>query len=60
MRTLPQYRSVLESARLATASINLRLSAIRKLAAEAAENGLLDRSVAQVIVSLKWAESRDS
>jgi site-specific recombinase XerD len=48
-----QYRSVLESAGLATASINLRLSAIRKLAAEAAENGLLDRSVAQGIVSLK-------
>jgi hypothetical protein len=42
-----QYRSVLESAGLAPASINLRLSAIRKLAAEAAENGLLDRGVAQ-------------
>jgi site-specific recombinase XerD len=48
-----QYRSVLESAGLTPASINLRLSAIRKLAAEAAENGLLDRSVAQGIVSLK-------
>ena len=42
-----QYRSVLESASLAPASINLRLSAIRKLAAEAAENDLLDRSVAR-------------
>jgi hypothetical protein len=42
-----QYRSALESDSLATASINLRLSAIRKLAAERAENGLLDRSVAQ-------------
>jgi integrase len=31
----------------------LRLSAIRKLAAEAAENGLLDRTPAQGIVSLK-------
>ena len=48
-----QYRSVLESAGLAPPSINLRLSAIRKLAAEAAENDLLDRSVAQGIVSLK-------
>ena len=48
-----QYRSVLESAGLAPPSINLRLSAIRKLAAEAAENGLLDRRVAQGIVSLK-------
>ena len=44
-----QYRSVLESAGLAPASINLRLSAIRKLAEEAAENGWLDRSVAQGI-----------
>ena len=48
-----QYRSVLESASSAASSINLRLSAIRKLAADAAENGLLDRSVAQGIVSLK-------
>jgi integrase len=47
------YRSVLESASLAPPSINLRLSAFRKLAAEAAENDLLDRSVAQGIVSLK-------
>jgi hypothetical protein len=42
-----QYRSVLESGGLAPTSINLRLSAIRKLAAEAAKNGLLDRGVAQ-------------
>jgi integrase len=42
-----------QSAGLAPASINLRLSAIRKLAAEAAENALLDRSAAQGIVSLK-------
>jgi site-specific recombinase XerD len=48
-----QYRSVLESTGLAPPSINLRLSAIRKLAAEAAENDLLDRNVAQGIVSLK-------
>jgi hypothetical protein len=38
---------------LAPASINVQLSAIRKLATEAAENDLLDRSVAQGIVSLK-------
>jgi site-specific recombinase XerC len=50
---IQQYRTVLELAGLAPPSINLRLSAIRKLAAEAAENGLLDRSVAQGIVSLK-------
>ena len=33
--------------------MNVRLSAIRKLATEAAENGLLDRPVAQAIASLK-------
>ncbi len=48
-----QYRSVLEGAGLAPASVNLRLSAIRKLASEAAENGLLDGHIAQGIVSLK-------
>jgi site-specific recombinase XerD len=48
-----QYRSVLESASLSPPSSNLRLSAICKLAAEAADNGLLDRSVAQGIVALK-------
>jgi len=48
-----QFRTVLESASLAPASINLRLSAIRKLSEKAAENDLLDRSVAQGIVSLK-------
>ena len=52
-RSNQQYRSVLESTGLAPPSINLRLSAIRKLAAEVAENGLLDRSVTQGIVSLK-------
>jgi hypothetical protein len=38
---------------LAPASINLQLSAIRKLATEAAENNSLDHSVAHGIVSLK-------
>ena len=37
-------------ARLAPTSVNLRLSEIRKLAAEAAENDLLNHSVAQGIV----------
>ena len=46
-----QYWGVLESASLAPPSINLRLSAIRKLATEAAKNDLLDRSVAQGIVT---------
>jgi site-specific recombinase XerD len=48
-----QYRSRLESSGLAPASVNVRLSAIRKLASEAAENDLLDRNIAQGILSLK-------
>jgi len=49
------YRAHLESEGLAPATINLRLAALRKLAAEAAENGILDRSVAQGVTSLKGA-----
>jgi site-specific recombinase XerD len=48
-----QYRSLLDASGLRAASVNLRLSAIRKLAAEAAENGLLDRNLAQGIASIK-------
>ena len=47
------YRSAAESERLAPSTINVRLAALRKLASEAAENGMLDRSVAQSITSLK-------
>jgi hypothetical protein len=54
------YRSVVESAGLAPASINVRLSAIHKLAEEAAENGLLDRGVAQGIVSFKGVRQSGS
>jgi site-specific recombinase XerD len=48
-----QYRSELASFQLSPATVNLHLSAIRKLVSEAAENGLLDRTVAQTILSLK-------
>ena len=51
--TVQQYRSWMEVLGLAPASVNLRLSAIRKLVAEAAENGRLDRGVAQSISSIK-------
>jgi hypothetical protein len=48
-----QYRTRLEESGLGSSAVNVRLSAIRKLAAEAAENGWLDRPVAQGILSLK-------
>jgi len=49
------YRTALESTALAPSTVNVRLAALRKLAAEAAENGLLDRAIAQSITSLKGA-----
>ena len=39
--TVSAWRASLEARRLGSSSINIRLSAIRKLAAEAADNGLL-------------------
>jgi site-specific recombinase XerD len=48
-----EYRSTLDAGGLSPASINLRLSAIRKLAEEAAENGLLDRSAALGIAAIR-------
>jgi integrase len=45
-----QYRAHLEQAGLSPAAVNLRLSAIRKLAREAADNGLLAPELAAGIV----------
>jgi site-specific recombinase XerD len=52
-----QYRAELESEGLAPASINLRLSAIRKLAIEAADNGLLAPEVAAGISRVRGIRS---
>jgi site-specific recombinase XerD len=41
-----QYRSELQRRGLSSSTINLRLSAVRKLAPEAADNGLLDADLA--------------
>ncbi len=50
-----QYRAKLEAAGLAPATINVRLSAIRKLAAEAADNGLLAPDLAAGISRVRGA-----
>ena len=50
-----EYRTQLEAEGLAPATINLRLSAIRKLAAEAAEAGLLSPETALRIAQVKGA-----
>jgi site-specific recombinase XerD len=44
--TVQAFRAKLESDGLAPATINTRLSALRKLGAEAADNGLLDPAIA--------------
>ncbi len=58
--TVQAYRAALESAGLAATSINIRLSAIRKLAIEAADNGLLEPQVAAAIARVKGAKRHGS
>jgi len=48
-----RYRSFLESQQLSPATINLSLSAIRRLARECAENGLLNPELANGIVNVR-------
>ena len=52
-----RYRSELEQRGLGSSSINLRLSAIRKLAAEAADNGLLAPELAAGIARVSGAKA---
>lgn len=51
--TLQAYRAKLEADGLSGSTINVRLSAVRKLATEAADNGLLAPEVAPGIARLK-------
>ena len=53
-----EYRSHLEAQGLATSTINVRLAAIRKLAAEAVDNGLLAPELAAGIGKVKGAKQR--
>jgi site-specific recombinase XerD len=54
--TVQAYRAALETAGLAASSINVQLSAIRKLAAEAADNGLLASEAAAGVGRVKGAK----
>jgi integrase/recombinase XerD len=51
--SVQEYRSFLESSGRAPSTINLRLAPIRKLALEAADNGLMDPSRAAAIARVK-------
>lgn len=54
--TVQRYRAALEERGLAPSSINVRLSAIRKLATEAADNGLCAPELAAAIGRVKGAK----
>jgi site-specific recombinase XerD len=54
--TVQAYRAALEAAGLAASSINVRLSAIRKLAAEAADNGWLAPETAAAVARIRGAK----
>jgi site-specific recombinase XerD len=56
--TVQKYRAHLEAQSLAPSSINQKLSAIRKLAAEAAYNGLMDPAVAQAVRDVRGAKTQ--
>jgi len=51
--TVQNYKAMLQARGLSAASINQQLSAIRKLASEAADNGLLDSTLANGIAKIK-------
>jgi site-specific recombinase XerD len=56
--TIASYRSSLEAGGLAPATINVRMSAIRKLAVEAADNGLLAPEIASGIARARGVKQR--
>jgi integrase len=53
-----EYRAHLEAQGLAPSTVNVRLAAVRKLAAEAADNGLLAPELAAGIAKVKGAKRR--
>ena len=55
--TVQRYRSHLAERELSAASINLHLAALRKLAAEASANSLIDPGAASAIASVPGARS---
>jgi len=56
--TVQKFRTELEQRGLAPPSVNIRLSAIRRLAAEAADNGLMPPELAAGILRIKGARYR--
>jgi site-specific recombinase XerD len=55
--TVQRYKAVLQECGLSPASVNQRMSAIRKLAQEAADNGLIDQTLANGVARVKGVKS---
>ena len=55
--TVQSFKAKLQGDGLAPSSINLKLSAVRKLAAEAADNGLIEQALANGIGKVKGVKS---
>lgn len=55
--TVQRYKTVLVEAGLSSSTVNQRLSAIRKLAREAADNGLIDPNLAAGIAKVKGVKT---
>lgn len=51
--TVQRYKAVLAESHLSPSTQNLRLSAIRKLAQEAADNGLIDQQISNGVAKVK-------
>jgi integrase len=58
--TVQRYARYLEEQRLSASTRNLRLTAVRRLAAEAADNGLLEPALAAAIARVKGAKQHGS
>lgn len=54
--TVQAYRASLEAAGLAASTLNVRMSALRKLASEAADNGMLASEIASAVSRVKGAK----
>lgn len=58
--TVQAYKAKLQADGLAPSTVNLQLSAVRKLAAEAADNGVLDQGIANGIGKVRHIKTADA
>jgi site-specific recombinase XerD len=56
--TVQRYKTILQESGVSPATVNLRMSAIRKLAQEAADNGLVDQTIANGVARVKGVKSQ--